>query len=103
MRERSKKVKCLAEVREFEQCALDNGILLPFKCQPQNHKMKDCLGYWFNNEAFKEECTQIYLDERSEYRRTGISKKQQLRAEAERQKLLKKIQEQQQHSQNTAT
>lgn len=34
------------------------------------------MGRWYYNEEFIQESTQIYLDERSEYRRTGISKKQ---------------------------
>lgn len=81
MRERARKVKCIPEVKEFEKCAQENGILMPFKCQPQNNKMKECLGYWFYNEDFQKECTDIYLSERSEYRRTGVSKKQRAQAE----------------------
>lgn len=81
MRERARKLKCIPEVKEFEKCAQENGLLMPFKCQSQNSTMKDCLAYWFYNEEFKNECTQIYLDERSEYRRTGISKKERLRVQ----------------------
>lgn len=98
MRERARKIKCIPEVKEFEKCAQANGILMPFKCQPQNNKMKECLAYWFYNEDFQAECTQIYLDERSDYRRTGVSKKERLRVE---QYLKEEKEQQQQQSANS--
>lgn len=70
---------------------------MPFKCQPQNNKMKDCLAKWYYNDEFKNECTQMYLEDRSEYRRTGISKKQRERAE----QYLKEHQQQQQSANST--
>ncbi|XP_031622365.1 COX assembly mitochondrial protein homolog [Contarinia nasturtii] len=85
IRKRSREVKCLAEVRAFEKCAKDNGLLVTFKCGDVTDKLKDCMAHWFYNEDFNKECTQIYLDERSEYRRTGISKKHKEQMAAEQQ------------------
>lgn len=82
IRKRSREVKCLSEVKAFEQCAKDNGLLVTFKCGEVTDKLKECMAYWFYDEGFIKECTQIYLDERSEYRRTGISKKQKERMAA---------------------
>lgn len=48
---------------------------MTFKCKPQTNVLKECMGRWFHDEQFNEECKQIYLDQRSEYRRTGIPKK----------------------------
>lgn len=76
-------MKCVSEVAEFEKCAKESGILMPFKCRAPTDKLKECLAYWFHNEEFVNECTQMYLDERSEYRRTGISKKQKERMAAQ--------------------
>lgn len=83
MRERARRMKCIPEVTEFEKCAKESGLLMPIKCREPTDKMKECLKFWFYNDDFQNECTKIYLDERSEYRRTGISKKQKLRMEAE--------------------
>ena len=50
-----------------------------FKCQKETAALKECLSQWYNDSDFKEQCTQEYLDERSEYRRTGISKRKYMR------------------------
>lgn len=45
-----------------------------FKCRDENAVLKSCLASWYNNEEFRQLCTEEYLKERSEYRRTGIKK-----------------------------
>lgn len=45
------------------------------KCRKENAALKTCLTDWYTNESFKETCRQEYLEERSDYRRTGLSKK----------------------------
>lgn len=60
---------------EFSECCKKANILMPFKCQKENSALKECLSQWYTNSDFKEQCTQEYLAERSEYRRTGISKR----------------------------
>lgn len=44
-------------------------------CQKENDQMKRCLTSYYQDEKFKERCTNEYLAERSEFRRTGITKK----------------------------
>ncbi|XP_050078744.1 COX assembly mitochondrial protein homolog [Anopheles maculipalpis] len=75
MRERAKTEKCLPEVKAFEDCCKDAGLFMVAKCQIQNDALKACSLEWYRNEQFKKECTEIYLAERSEFRRTGLPKK----------------------------
>lgn len=60
----------------FEKCGKDNGLAVIFRCTQENESLKNCLSKWFYDEEFKEECKKQYLEERSAFRRTGISKKQ---------------------------
>lgn len=57
---------------DFSNCCKDSSFLMVVKCREQNAALKSCLMKWFTDEKFKEECTQEYLEERSQYRRTGI-------------------------------
>ncbi|XP_058819832.1 COX assembly mitochondrial protein homolog [Topomyia yanbarensis] len=75
MRERAKVEKCKDVVAEFETCCKDAGLLMVVKCQEQNAALKACSLRWYNDEQFKSECRDIYLEERSEFRRTGVPKK----------------------------
>ncbi|XP_059052589.1 COX assembly mitochondrial protein homolog [Achroia grisella] len=74
MREKAKIEKCPSEVKEFEKCCKDSSIFMVVKCRKENTSLKDCLTKWYHNEDFKKQCTEEYLKERSEYRRTGIKK-----------------------------
>ncbi|XP_018318105.1 COX assembly mitochondrial protein homolog isoform X2 [Mycetomoellerius zeteki] len=76
MRERIKSEKCVNEVKEFHDCCLNSGLLNVIKCRKENDKMIACMKEWFFNQDFIKECTEQYLEERSEFRRTGIPKKQ---------------------------
>lgn len=60
---------------EFHDCCLRSGLLHVVKCREENNKMKACMEKWYYNQDFIKECTEQYLEERSEFRRTGISKK----------------------------
>lgn len=75
MREKAKIEKCFEEVAAFESCCKDQSLLMVVTCRQQNEGLKNCLGKWYQDEDFKNECKNIYLEDRSEYRRTGISKK----------------------------
>lgn len=75
MREVAKKDKCTEEVGAFTECCSASGILMAYKCRDQNSALQTCLGNWYRNEQFISECTELYLQERSEYRATGIPKK----------------------------
>lgn len=74
IREKAKTLKCVKEVSEFEQCCKDSSLLMVVKCRDQNSALKECLGNWYRNDEFKQLCTEEYLKDRSEYRRTGIKK-----------------------------
>ncbi|XP_055681784.1 COX assembly mitochondrial protein homolog [Lutzomyia longipalpis] len=75
MRDRARAEKCTEEVAAFESCCKDKGLLMVISCRKENDKLKNCLTKWYQDEVFKSECRQIYLDERTEFRRTGIMKK----------------------------
>ncbi|XP_043577683.1 COX assembly mitochondrial protein homolog [Bombus pyrosoma] len=75
MRDKAKTEKCVAEVARFSECCKNASVLMAFECQKENAVLKDCLSQWYNDPDFKAQCTQEYLDERSEYRRTGIAKR----------------------------
>ncbi|GAB1866722.1 COX assembly mitochondrial protein [Camponotus japonicus] len=81
MRERTKTEKCVNEVKDFHNCCLDSGLLHVVKCRKENEIMKSCMERWFYNQDFIKECTEQYLNERSEFRKTGIPKKQRSRLE----------------------
>lgn len=74
IRDKAKKEKCIKEVAEFENCCKDSSLLMVVKCRNQNSALKDCLGSWYQNDEFRKLCTEEYLSQRSEYRRTGIRK-----------------------------
>lgn len=74
MRERAKAEKCLEEVTAFGDCCLQSRFLMVVKCRKENSIMKTCLQRWYEDEQFRKECENEYLQERSEYRRTGVKK-----------------------------
>ncbi|XP_064652619.1 COX assembly mitochondrial protein homolog [Lineus longissimus] len=75
MKSKAHKEHCLDLVKAFNQCGKEQGLLLPFFCRKSAKAMNNCLSEWYDNKEFRDECTEIYLRERSEYRRTGIRKK----------------------------
>lgn len=76
LRERTKTLKCPPEVKEFESCCKERGLMMWWYCRKENDALRKCQLKWYSDEEFKNECKEIYLKERSEYRRTGITKKQ---------------------------
>lgn len=74
IREKAKTEKCVKEVAEFEKCCKASSLLMVVKCRDENSALKECLSNWYKNDYFKQICTEQYLNERSEYRRTGIKK-----------------------------
>lgn len=75
MREIARKEKCFEEAANFTKCCKDSNILMTFKCRSETDALKNCLTKWYQDEDFKERCKNEYLQERSEYRRTGIKLK----------------------------
>ncbi|CAH1407112.1 unnamed protein product [Nezara viridula] len=78
MRDKAKAENCFSEVQDFQKCCKESGVLLVMKCRKENNKMKECLTHWYRNPEFVNKCTEEYLEERSEYRRTGIKKRDKL-------------------------
>ncbi|XP_050689053.1 COX assembly mitochondrial protein homolog [Eriocheir sinensis] len=76
MREIARQEKCVPEVDAFTRCCKDTGLAMVVKCRKENTALWDCLGYWYKDEEFKKRCTEEFLAERSEFRRTGLTKKQ---------------------------
>ncbi|XP_049871962.1 COX assembly mitochondrial protein homolog [Pectinophora gossypiella] len=74
MRDKAKKEKCTKEVAEFENCCKSSSLMMVISCREQNSVLKDCLSNWYKNDAFRNLCTEEYLKERSEFRRTGVKK-----------------------------
>lgn len=74
MREIAKEEKCANEVRGFSECCKNHNVLMVVQCRKENSALKDCLTKWYQDEAFKHRCKEVYLNERSEFRRTGINK-----------------------------
>ncbi len=85
MRERAKETHCSEEVKAFETCCKANSILMVVNCRVENDALKACLGRWYQNDGFIKECTDIYLKDRTEYRSSGLTKKQRARIAAESQ------------------
>lgn len=75
MRDKAKEEKCIEEVKQFSECCKDNSIFMVVKCRKENAALKECLTKWYGDEDFKNLCKEEYLNERSEFRRTGIRRK----------------------------
>ncbi|CAL4216942.1 unnamed protein product, partial [Meganyctiphanes norvegica] len=76
MRDIAREEHCSKEVAEFTKCCHDSSYGMVIKCRPQNTKLWDCLTHWYNDEGLRERCKNEFLEERSEFRRTGLTKKQ---------------------------
>ncbi|KAB7498056.1 COX assembly mitochondrial-like protein [Armadillidium nasatum] len=74
--------KCVEQFAKFRECCKATNLTLVFKCRKENTALKSCLERWYYDDDFRERCTQEYLQERSEFRRTGITKKQKKRLES---------------------
>lgn len=82
MRDKAKAEKCVQEVEDFSKCCKNSNIFMVFSCRKENNKLQECLGRWYQDEEFKNICKEIYLEERSEYRNTGIPKKHRTRLQS---------------------
>ncbi|XP_022184088.2 COX assembly mitochondrial protein homolog [Nilaparvata lugens] len=71
MRDKARTEKCVDLVKAFMECGKQNKILFFMNCRAENKLMQECYARWFNDEGFRQECTNEYLKERAVYRRTG--------------------------------
>ncbi|KAI5712683.1 hypothetical protein M8J76_015032 [Diaphorina citri] len=75
MRDIARTEKCAEFTEALEKCGRDNGWKGVFTCRKENEKMKECMAHWYHNEDFRKEVTEMYLQQRTDYRKTGLSKK----------------------------
>lgn len=75
MREKAKAEKCVEEVKKFTECCSSHSVLMVVKCRAENAALKSCLTKWYEDEDFKRQCKEEYLEERSRFRSTGIRQK----------------------------
>lgn len=60
---------------DYQNCVEKNGLLgASLYCRSEKIELTDCLEYWNDDEEISARAKKAYLEERSEYRRTGISK-----------------------------
>ncbi|CAH1736014.1 COX assembly mitochondrial protein homolog [Aphis gossypii] len=74
VRERAKYEKCSEENKVFGDCCLNTGFWMFYKCRTEVKGLNDCMSKWFTNEDFIKECRDQYLQERRQYRLTGVKK-----------------------------
>ena len=59
----------------YEACVVKAGLMLaPFKCKDLKFELKDCVDYWHESEELLSRAKKEYLEDRSEFRRTGVCK-----------------------------
>lgn len=73
MRDKAK-ARCSDEVKAFETCCKANSFSMVIKCRKENASLSECMQSWYKDPEFKRQCTEEYLDQRSQYRLTGIKK-----------------------------
>lgn len=76
MRDKAKDEKCVEQVKNFTDCCKNNSLLMVIKCRKENAALKACLTRWYEDEDFKNLCKEEYLEERTQFRRTGIRQKE---------------------------
>lgn len=57
----------------YEECVIQTGLLrAPLGCKELKIKMAHCLEFWNENDDVQRRAREEYLQERSEFRRTGV-------------------------------
>jgi len=68
------KTNCFKLCLVFGDCCLNTGFWMFYKCRTEVKKLNNCMAKWFVDENFIKECRDQYLQERRQYRLTGIKK-----------------------------
>ncbi|GFS12584.1 COX assembly mitochondrial protein like protein [Elysia marginata] len=76
MKEKAKRLICPTEVKDFGECAKQQGLMMPFMCRSKAWALESCLKAAYADPAFINLCTEEFLEERSHYRRTGVKAKE---------------------------
>ena len=58
-----------------ENSGMLRNLLTFYTCKSKVDEMNNCLKHYYADPEFREECTQMYLEKRANYRRTGIIEK----------------------------
>ncbi|PIK40244.1 putative COX assembly mitochondrial protein-like [Apostichopus japonicus] len=69
------RVECKEYVDAFTECCSSSGIGMVVKCRKQNTTLKACLTKYYHDPEFFEMCKKEYLEERKNFRETGIKQK----------------------------
>lgn len=61
---------------------------MTIKCRKELNEMKSCMEKWYNDEGFRQQCAQMYLEQRKKKRLEQLKQKylQAKREEEEKQK-----------------
>lgn len=51
------------------------GFMAFMTCKPPLNEMNSCLSKYYGDKDFRQECENMYLERRSNYRRTGVMEK----------------------------
>ncbi|XP_063408086.1 COX assembly mitochondrial protein homolog [Mytilus trossulus] len=92
LRARVNKERCYEEHEIVSDCGRREQLMMPFRCQKEALVFKKCLYKAFNDPEFIESGKRQFLEERTEFRRTGIPKKRRVQM-AEREKRVHRIME----------
>lgn len=69
------KEKCPKEIEEYQDCVCKTDLIFAaFRCKDLKLKMANCLEFWNEDEDLYRRAKNVYLEERREYRKTGITK-----------------------------
>merc|ERR1712055_804722 len=81
VREVARSKQCGVLAKEMADCARESGVLLAFSCRSERDNLYKCMEQYYNDPEFVAQMTEEYLQERSEYRRTGMGAKHKKEAE----------------------
>lgn len=73
------RILCADVMREFAICAANAGLKIGFKCQNENRAQYECMKKWIEDEKLYKVMMEEYLEERTRFRLTGVSKPLSLR------------------------
>lgn len=66
---------CSKEAKEFADCARASGLKVIITCRDLRNKFEECSNKWWNDEEFKKQMEDEYLEKRKRFRETGEAEK----------------------------
>ncbi|KAJ8020504.1 COX assembly mitochondrial protein-like [Holothuria leucospilota] len=74
MRDKAR-VECKEYVDAFTDCCATSGVGMVVKCRKENSALKACLTKYYKDPEFFDMCKKEYLEERKEFRTSGVRQK----------------------------